>query len=335
MLVAGVPYRSSLYDASHSGSRCRSGLATAMSSRLLDQVPRGARVIIVRLRSMGDCVLTTPALEILKNARADLAISIVVEERFQAIFEGNPALSATLDPGFSTIRRWRPYLCLNLHGGRRSMLLTAASRARIRSGFAHHRGAFLYNAPIPRAQEILGEERPIHTAEHLASAMFYLGCPVQEIPRARLFAAPPPQSTPYAIFHPIATAEYKTWPAERFVQVAEYVRRACGLEPTFIGGASDDLSAFRSFRVLAGTPLAEIKSLISGASLFFGNDSGPAHIAAAFDIPLVVLFGRMEHSITWAPWRATSAALLASPQGIAAISVEDAIGCVERLQIAH
>ncbi len=306
-----------------------------MNSPALERLPRGARLAIVRLRSMGDCVLTTPAIEILKNARPDLEIGVVVEDRFRAIFEGNPALSAILDPAFATLWRWRPQLCLNLHGGRHSMFLTAWSRAKIRAGFAHHRGAFVYNVPIPRAQEILGMERPVHTAEHLASAMFYLGCPKHDIPRARLFAAPPPEAPPYAIFHPIAAAAYKTWPPERFVEVAEHVRRSSKLEPVFIGAASDDLNPFRSFRVLAGAPLAEIMSLISGASLFFGNDSGPAHIAAAFGIPLVVLFGRVEHSITWAPWRATSAATLVSPQGIAAIGVEESIACVERLHIAR
>ena len=303
-----------------------------MNASVLDRLPPGVRVAIVRLRSMGDCVLTTPAIEILKSARPDFQIGIVVEDRFRAIFEGNPAIAAILDSAFAALPRWRPALCLNLHGGRRSMCLTAASRAKIRAGFAHHRGAFVYNVPIPRAQEILGAERPVHTAEHLASAMFYLGCPLEEIPRARLFAASPSESTPYAVFHPIAAAAYKTWPAEHFLQVAEHVRRSSGIEPVFIGSASDDLSPFRSFRTLAGAPLEEIKSLIAGASLFFGNDSGPAHIAAAFDIPLIVLFGRTEHSITWAPWRATSAGTLVSPQGIAAITVEDAIAGVERLR---
>jgi lipopolysaccharide heptosyltransferase III len=301
----------------------------------LDRVPLGGRVAIVRLRSMGDCILTTPAIEILKNARPDLEIGVVVEDRFRAIFERNPAVSAILSPAFPEIFSWRPAVCLNLHGGRRSMFLTAASCAVIRVGFAHHRGAFLYNTPIPRAQEILGEERPVHTAEHLASAMFYLGCPVQEIPRARLYAAPPRDAPPYAIFHPIATAEYKTWPAERFVRAAEHVQRFRGLEPVFIGGAADDLSPFHDFQIVAGKPLDEIMSLIAGASLFFGNDSGPAHIAAAFDVPLVVLFGRLEHEITWAPWRAASACTLANASGISAISVEDAIACVNRLSPAR
>jgi heptosyltransferase-3 len=46
-----------------------------------------------------------------------------------------------------------------------------------------------YNIRIPAAQEVLGEDRPVHTAEHLAAAMFYLGVPRCEIPRARLIAA--------------------------------------------------------------------------------------------------------------------------------------------------
>ncbi|HMD47799.1 MAG TPA: glycosyltransferase family 9 protein [Bryobacteraceae bacterium] len=298
----------------------------------LDRLPRGARVAIVRLRSMGDCILTTPAIEILKQARPDVEIGVVVENRFREIFDRNSAVTAILPPDYSGIFAWRPALCLNLHGGQRSMLLTVASRAKVRAGFTHHRGAFVYNTPIPRAQEILGEERPVHTAEHLASAMFYLGCPRREIPRARLYAGPAPaEPRSYAIFHPIATMQYKTWPAERFVSVARHVRDVRGLEPVFIGGAGDDLAAFQEFRLIAGKPLGEVMSLIGGAKLFFGNDSGPAHIAAAFDVPLVVLFGRPEHRVTWAPWRASRARALVDAQGIAAIEVAQAIESVDSL----
>ncbi len=57
------------------------------------------------------------------------------------------------------------------------MVLTLASQAKFRAGFAHHRFSFLYSAKIPTAQEILRVNRPVHTAEHLASAMFWLGVP--------------------------------------------------------------------------------------------------------------------------------------------------------------
>jgi heptosyltransferase-3 len=287
--------------------------------------------MVVRMRSMGDCVLTTPALGLLKAARPDLEIGVVVEDRFAGVFEGNPAVSAILPPAYRAVLGWRAALCINLHGGTRSMLLTLASRARIRAGFAHHRGAAVYNVPIPRAQEILGTERIVHTAEHLASAVFYLGVPMGEVPRARLFAEPAPPAPPYAVIHPTAAMAYKTWPAERFLKVAEYIERERGLAPVFIGGLGEDLSAFRRYRVVAGAPLGALKSLIAAASLFAGNDSGPAHIAAAFGVPLVVLFGRLDHVPRWAPWRATAARTCVSPEGISGISVEAVLAALGEL----
>src|SRR5512142_3048279 len=126
---------------------------------VLQTLPSGARVAVVRLRSLGDSVLTTPALAILKQARPDLRVGVFVEERFAAVFESNPDLDAVLPPTLCAISSWRPSLCLNLHGGTRSAILTARSGARFRAGFSFFRNAFLYNLRIPRAQEILGVQR--------------------------------------------------------------------------------------------------------------------------------------------------------------------------------
>ncbi len=300
--------------------------------RLLDRLPPGARVAVIRLRSMGDCVLTTPALEILKRARPDLELGVVVEDRFAALFQGNPDVAAVLPPLAITLARWRPALCLNLHGGARSVRLTLASRARWRAGFAHFRGAALYNVRIPRAQEILGLDRKVHTAEHLACAAFYLGAPAGEIPRAKLFAPPRESAGSYAVLHPTASADDKTWPAERFHAVAEHLERAHGLEPVFIAGAGEDVAAFGRWRTAAGRPLAEVMSLIAGAALFAGNDSGPAHVAAAFQVPLVVLFGSSD-PVIWAPWKAP-AQVLTSPRGIAGIETETVLAALDRLRVA-
>ena len=59
---------------------------------------------MIRLRSLGDCVLTTPALALLKKHRPDLKITVVVEPRFAALFEGNP----DVDEIRSGMLRWRP-----------------------------------------------------------------------------------------------------------------------------------------------------------------------------------------------------------------------------------
>lgn len=266
---------------------------------------------VLRLRSLGDCVLSTPALEILKRARPDLRVALMVENRFRAVFEGNPDLDALLPVSLAALRAFRPALCLNLHGGTRSAWLTAACGARFRAGFGHYRHQFVYNLRIPRAQEILKVERKVHTAEHLAGAMFWLGAERMQIPRAKLAATRAIESArpagPLAVIHAMAATSEKTWPADKFLAVAGNLR-AQGFEPVFIGAPGDDLRAFSAYRTQAAS-LFELKSLLASASIFIGNDSGPAHMAAASGLPAIVIFSASDPEI-WAPWRTSSEVLI-------------------------
>src|ERR1700683_5186720 len=118
-------------------------------STVFERLAPAARVAVIRLRSLGDCVLTTPALSVLKQARPDLRIGVIVEDAFAPIFAGNPDVECLLRPNASEISRWRPQLSLNLHGGATSVRLTIASRASMRAGFNHFRFKPVYNIHIP------------------------------------------------------------------------------------------------------------------------------------------------------------------------------------------
>lgn len=296
---------------------------------IVERLPSGARVLVVRLRSLGDCVLTTPALHLLHAFRPDLQIGVVVEDRFAQIFEGNPAVAEIVAPLKRAALGFRAVLTLNFHGGSRGTLLTALSLARWRAGFGHYRQQWVYNLSIPRAQEILGEERTVHTAEHLASAMFYLGVPRTEIPRAQLFVDQRAPSGAYAVIHPLASAVAKAWPAERFLEIARWLRNDRGLAPVIVGGPGEDLSTFAEFEHLSGGSIREVKRLMSGASLFVGNDSGPAHMAAAFGVPVVTLYGSSD-PVIWAPWR-TRHEIVTAPGGLAQVSLESVRNAVDRV----
>jgi ADP-heptose:LPS heptosyltransferase len=299
-------------------------------SNVFEQLPRGGRVAVVRLRSLGDCVLTTPALDILKRSRPDLRVAVMVEAQFRDLFENNPDVDLILPVELSALRRWRPRLCLNFHGGTRSAWLTAASGAPLRAGFAHFRNQSLYNLHIGRAQEILNVQRTVHTAEHLASAMFWLGAPVTEIPRAKLIARNPQPQRPLAVIHAVAATPRKTWRADGFIVVAKFLR-AMSMEPVFIGATAAELAPFHEFHTLAGAPLEAVKSLLSSASLFIGNDSGPAHMAAAFGLPVVAIFGASDPAI-WGPWR-TAAEVVTSPAGIDSVTTGLVLSALARLGV--
>lgn len=296
---------------------------------ILEQLPPGSRVGVIRLRSLGDCVLTTPGLALLKRVRADLRIGVAVEERFSAVFEGSPAADHILAPTWQAMRRWKPQLCVNLHGGSRSQWITALSGARWRAGFAHHSFTFAYNVKIPRAQRILGVSRTVHTAEHLASAFFALGVPIQEVPRAQLGTAEPAARGRYAVLHPFASAPEKQWPAERFCEVARFLR-LWNIRPVFLAGPADEAAPFRTHEVVQSN-LAQAKAILSRATVFVGNDSGPAHIAAAFGVPSVVFFSTSNPAI-WGPWR-TESELITAPDGLHKVNVSRVIAALERLRM--
>ncbi len=291
--------------------------APPLISGTLARLSENAAVAVIRLRSLGDTVLTTPALALLKQARPDLRLVVVMEKPFDELLEGNPDVARVLaierPAGFRSrlhlvraLRAERPELCLNLHGGSTSAWLTAFSGARFRAGYAHYRRSFPYNIRIPRAQQVLGrgEHDPVHTAEHHASAVFHLGAPRASVPRAALAARPERRGTPYAVLHVTAAYHTKQWPASRFCQAGRFLRDDCGLEPVMIAGsgegaALDELQEFVGFDDLS---IARLKSLLAGAELFVGNDSGPAHVAAAFGVPCVVIFGSSDSAV-WRPWQ--------------------------------
>jgi heptosyltransferase-3 len=289
----------------------------------LNRLATGNRVAILRLRSLGDCVLSTPAIQLLQQARPDLEIAVVAEDRFAAIFE------KTLPPSARAIRAFAPHLCLNLHGGTRSARLTLLSGARFRAGFDIFRPNWIYNTPIPTAQEILGITGRVHTAEHQAAAVFYLGVPITEVPRATIPAtlgrAPQAPANPYAVIHPLAATPEKNWPAARFLELVKGLE----FEPVFIGGPNEDLSAFHPFRTITGSPLPELARLLRDAALFIGNDSGPAHLAAAFGTPQLVFFGPSDEQI-WHPWRTAHQILKADP--IHNISLDQATEALRKLE---
>ena len=260
------------------------------------------------------------------------SLAVFVENRFREIFEGNPDLAELHPPELAGLRRFRPQLCLNLHGGTRSAWMTELSGARYRAGFGHYRQQFVYNVNIPRAQETLRVDRKVHTAEHLASAVFFLGAPICEIPRAKLVPAGPAPTAAdpaYAVIHAVAATPEKTWASAHFLAVAAHLAQS-GLSPVFIGGSGDDLTPFRPYTTLKSS-LSEIKSLLASAALFVGNDSGPAHMAAAFGLPSVVVFGPSD-PIIWGPWR-TAGEVVAAPGGIGDVTVAQVLDALQRLRV--
>ncbi|MGH9378245.1 MAG: glycosyltransferase family 9 protein [Terriglobia bacterium] len=306
---------------------------------LLPSLPPDSRLLVIRLRSLGDIVLLTPSLRMVKQWRPDLRLSVLIEDRFQEILRNNPCVDEVLvlrrKKGVAKtlellrlareLRSKRFALCLNLHGGPTSAHLTRLSGARWKAGFFNFRSQGIYDLSAPNAQTILSQP-VIHTAEHQAAPFFWLGLPLQPVPPSEVFVTPAgvalwqeklrhfglPPGRDYAILHPPALFRTKQWPPEQFARLGEYLEQSAGLSVIYSAGPGESACLDeveraagtpirRPIRRLEGLGLEGFIAAIAGARLFVGNDSGPAHLAAALGRPLVVIFGSSNASI-WKPW---------------------------------
>jgi heptosyltransferase III len=302
-------------------------MAPSDPADLLQTLPVGSRVLIIRLRSLGDTVLLTPALAALHAWRPDLRISVLLEPAFAQILEGNSAVAETIvSRGFLSttwaMRRRKFAAAYNQHAGPRSALLTAFCGAPLRVCWSNRRYRFAYNVEVPPFEKYFGRSYG-HTVENDMTQFYGTGLPQGPIPASRVYPQPDAIAAvaqtlvergigpgrPYAVLRPGASSSDKRWPVEHFVWLARWMREEKGLATVFNLGPGDQEVAAATRQALApedvlldSLDLRHLVALLAGASLFVGNDSGPTHVASALERPVVVIFGASS-ALHWAPWQ--------------------------------
>jgi heptosyltransferase-3 len=298
-------------------------------STLLPALPQGSEILIIRLRSLGDLVLETPSIAALHSWRPDLRINVLVESRFAAVLEGNPAIAGLIfsrglgETALDLLRRKFP-IVFNQHGGPRSAMLTGASGSALRVGWAGYQYSFLYNVAVPVAREFYGVPA-VHTVEHRISQFYFTGLSRGPIPRAQVFAQPDAitrvagkleekgiaAGAPYAVLQPGARLPEMRWPVAKFAEIARWLREKHGIASVVNLGARDDEIATEVRNELGNCAvvldsqldISELIALVAASRIFVGNDSGPAHLAAALLRDSVVIFS-VTDPVQWRPWQA-------------------------------
>jgi ADP-heptose:LPS heptosyltransferase len=243
----------------------------------------------------------------------------------------------------------------------------ALSGIKHRAGAEHFRFGYIYNWRIPPAEEIL-KRRALHTVESQFAAFHWLGLPGDEPARTSLYVDDGARITAsqklkdlgfdfdarYAVLAPTNEFYTKRWMPERYAAVADALVDA-GYQVLMTGAPTDDQrQQLRSVEVVAKARtfsvntlrISELVAVIDRAGLFVGNDSGPAHIAAAVRTPAVVLFGPAS-SVRWRPWRAQAELVqnyfpcnpcpmytceaFEEPECIRSITVDQVMNAIERV----
>jgi len=294
-----------------------------------------SRILITRLRFLGDVVLTTPLIREVHRAFPEAYVAYLAEKPFGEILKNNPHLKEIISlerkeiaslpltrrafahAGFiKRLREGNFDLVIDLLGNPRSGLLSLLTGAKYRLGPARRGRRAYYTHLVPEPDGLhhqieahLEFLRALGLDPSEADLQTEVFVSDEEKDEVRSFLADNRLSShPLIVIHPGASWPAKCWLPERFAQVATRLQRdlkastvlLCG--PNEQGMTSEVLQAMRGKpHVAEGLTIRQLTALLSECDLFITNDAGPLHIACALGRPTLALYGPGDPT-AWFPY---------------------------------
>jgi heptosyltransferase-1 len=282
------------------------------------------KILIIKPSSLGDVVHSLPFLNAVRTCFPKTEIHWVIAKGLEGLLEGHHMINrlwiinkdtwkkiknvkGTINEFkvlFRELKKEKYSLVVDLQGLLRSGVLTAATGAPVRVGFAEARegsGVF-YTHKVEGGKDI-------HAVDRYLKIAHFLGCPIIDVyfplpPYSKSSSVTHHLSIPedYAVIIPGARWKTKIWPPEKFGKLSSKLP----LSTLIVGGRGDIDAANKIVAIsngkaisLAGkTDLKELIEVMKGARFVVSNDSGPMHIAAALGIPVFAIFGPTDPSRT-------------------------------------
>ena len=299
------------------------------------------KILVVKLRNIGDVLLTAPLFDNLKEAFPQAQISALVNAGTEEMLSGHPALQQVLvyDRGikkepllrrlgrelafYRKLRRERFDLVLSLTEGDRGALIALLSGARVRVGLDDPMKRGMAGKSKIFTYLVQPSWGGLHAVEKNLQFLAPLGVPVthtavsfhfSQADRDRVTQLLAQASLPAGgYFHAHVTSRwmFKTLPHQKAAFLLDRLSELSGL-PMVLTCAPDRkeleyLAALRpllksTYCDLSGSlSLKQLGALSAGARFFAGVDSAPMHMAAALDVPVLGVFGPSSVP-DWGPW---------------------------------
>ncbi|MDD5328180.1 MAG: glycosyltransferase family 9 protein [Phycisphaerae bacterium] len=307
-------------------------------------------ILLIKPSALGDIVLALPALSALRKSFPKAKISWLVRPEFAPLLKNHPYLDeiivfdrkflgkawyhprafASLVSLIYRLNRSKFDIVIDLQGLFRTAIFAWLSGCRKRFGMTSARefGHIFYTRKISQDKDC------IHLVDYYLKIVRTAGAwrtdvqfllpadPVADAAVERLLKTKDIAPAGYACFVPGSAHADKCWPVERFADLADRVSRQFGLSIIATGSNSEKIIAGRVKNLanvtvtnLAGvTSLSELIALLRQAKLVVSNDTGPGHIAAALNVPVVLLFGRSNPARV-APYARPNCVAAVEPDG--------------------
>jgi ADP-heptose:LPS heptosyltransferase len=288
----------------------------------------GRRILISRMKFIGDIVLTTPLLRALREEYPDAFIAYLGDRKAVALLDNNPHLDEIIPYDFSVpslieqarvaleLRRKRFDFFVDLFSNPRSALLARLSGAPMRIGkdvpgrgrwYTHRiRDDGNPKTAIEFHYEYL---KPLHVKARFWQTEIFLKEEERASAKDLLVEYGFDTKLPIIGLHPGATWPSKIWPARNFAMLANRLVDDFNLQVVFTRGPDEDILFTElkkiihpSVKVMDVLSLRALSAVLSQIAVYISNDCGPMHISVAAGTKTIGIFGPGQEEI-WFPYR--------------------------------
>lgn len=298
------------------------------------------RIIVTFLMHLGDLILTTPFLYVLRRAAPGAHITYLVDEKLADIVRHNPNIDEvwTIDkkgkdnniPSLlamsSRISAGSFDVLINLHPNERCSFIDAFARVPLKLGASH----FLFRTCFSPYIKL---NRTIHAADMYLDVLAKIG--VKNLKNNGLEVFPGDEDKAFVAgfwrseqvknedkligFNIGSAVITKRWASERFAKVADTLAQE-GYRTIFFGGTMDadmvqEAAALMQTKPIIATgklKLGQLAAAMSRCSLIITNDSGPMHVAISQKVPIVAMYGP-SHTDLYGPYTKKATVVRAIP----------------------
>ena len=297
------------------------------------------RILILTIRAIGDVVLITPILRLLKQKLPASYLAALADGPSAQVLHNNPHVDRLfiIDRSrsrqlpwtrqftewmtlISDIRRERFDIVIDLFSGPRSAILTwlSGAPACYSEDFRRALRGFLYNRPVKIVRD--GSHLVEQKLELIRSLVgkaeredtWLETCLTQDEMKAikPVLEKDGRENRRVIGFVPGAGSIWRIWPAERFAELGDLLVKEYDADIILLGGKDDipicrriaDLMVTNPMDLSGKTTLRELMAILSVLDLVVTNVTGPLHLASACSKPKVIgLYGAAD-TIQYAPW---------------------------------
>ncbi|MDB5036405.1 MAG: putative ADP-heptose:LPS heptosyltransferase [Chlorobi bacterium] len=316
---------------------------------------RAPAILLIRHDRIGDAIISTPAIELLRHRFPDARIDILLGRRNAAaagilpFIDDHFILPAAASGTMATIGavRKRKYdVAINLlaKDSASGALLTGLVAARYRIGFAGAASS-AYDFPVEKPATAL------HIVEQTARLLQPFGIDTRRESIPALSVRIPPEARASAklamaritgddrganvIINISGSGPEKFWGEERYAGLLTLLRGR-GLAPILAASPADG-ERLRRIAVAGGArflppvaDLATFAAMLAHADMIVTPDTSIVHIAAALGRPTVMLAGAAETGNIWGPWHVANR-VVHGDGSLAAIAIENVHSAIESL----